>query len=157
MRRTLLLCLGSFAVALMFGPFVQAADAPVLSPTQARLYDRLTHELIAPCCWREPIAIHRSQESMQMLAELEQLVAAGKAEGEIKAYYVSRYGQRILADPPGKERTWLYYTPVLLFLTAVALGVWRLCSLVCSPSMPQHSLSPELLARIRKETESGLI
>ena len=153
MRRTLLLCLGSFAVALVFGPYVQAADAPVLSPTQAELYNRLTHELIAPCCWREPIAIHRSQESLQMLAEVEQLVAAGRSEEEVKALYVSRYGERILADPPGQERTWLYYTPVLLFLTAVALAGWRLCSLVRSPAMPKHSVSPELLARIRKETE----
>ena len=154
MRRTLLLCLGSFAVALVFGPYVQAADAPVLSPTQAELYKRLTHELIAPCCWREPIAIHRSQESLQMLAEVEQLVAAGRSEEEVKALYVSRYGERILADPPGQERTWLYYTPVLLFLTAVSLAGWRLCSLVRSPAMPKHSVSPELLARIRKETES---
>ena len=157
MKQTLLLWICPLAVAFAFAPLMQAADSPVLSPTQARLYDRLTHELIAPCCWREPIAIHRSQESMQMLAELEQLVAAGKTEGEIKAYYVSRYGERILADPPGQERTWLYYTPVLLFLTAVALGGWRLSSLVHSPAMPQHSVSPELLARIRKETESGLI
>ena len=153
MRRTLLLCLGSFAVALVFGPYVQAADAPVLSPTQAELYKRLTHELIAPCCWREPIAIHRSQESLQMLAEVEQLVAAGRSEEEVKALYVSRYGERILADPPGQERTWLYYTPVLLFLTAVALAGWRLRSLVRSPAIPKHSVSPELLARIRKETE----
>jgi len=138
---------------LVFGPFVQAADTPVLSPTQAELYNRLTHELIAPCCWREPIAIHRSQESLQMLAEVEQLVAAGRSEEEVKSLYVSRYGERILADPPGQERTWLYYTPVLLFLTAVALAGWRLRSLVRSPAIPKHSVSPELLARIRKETE----
>jgi len=127
------------------------------SPPQTALYDKLTHELISPCCWREPIAIHRSEESLQMLAEVKRLVLAGRSEQEIKALYVSRYGERILANPPGHERMWLYYTPVFLFLTAVALGGWRLCSLVRSPAAPQHSASPELLARIRKETESGLI
>jgi len=154
MKRTLLLWICPLAVASAFAPLTQAADSPVLSPTQAELYSRLTHELIAPCCWREPIAIHRSQESLQMLAEVEQLVAAGRSEEEVKALYVSQYGERILADPPGQEKTWLYYTPVLLFLTAVALAGWRLCSLVRSPAMPKHSVSPELLARIRKETES---
>jgi len=154
MKRTLLLWICPLAVASAFAPLTQAADSPVLSPTQAELYKRLTHELIAPCCWREPIAIHRSQESLQMLAEVEQLVAAGRSEEEVKALYVSQYGERILADPPGQEKTWLYYTPVLLFLTAVALAGWRLCSLVRSPAMPKHSVSPELLARIRKETES---
>jgi len=156
MKRTLLLWICPLAVAFTFSSVMQAAaaDNPAFSPTQAELYKRLTHELIAPCCWREPIAIHRSQESLQMLAEVEQLVAAGRSEEEVKALYVSQYGERILADPPGQEKTWLYYTPVLLFLTAVALAGWRLCSLVRSPAMPKHSVSPELLARIRKETES---
>ena len=155
MKRTLLLWIFPLAVAFTFSSVMQAAatESPAFSPAQAELYKRLTHELIAPCCWREPIAIHRSQESLQMLAEVEQLVAAGRSEEEVKALYVSQSGERILADPPGQERTLLYYTPVLLFLTAVALAGWRSCSLVRSPAMPKHSVSPELLARIRKETE----
>ena len=134
-----------------------AAPQQALTPSQTVVYTKLTHELISPCCWREPIAIHRSQESLQMLAEVEQMVAAGRSEEEIKAFYIARYGERILADPSGQERTWLYYAPVLLFLTAVALAGWRLSSFVRSPAAPQHSPSPELLARIRKETESGLV
>ncbi len=134
-----------------------AANEPAFAPVLAERYSKLTRELIAPCCWREPIAIHRSEESMQMLAEVEQLVAAGRSEEEIKALYVSRYGVRILADPPGNERHWLYYTPVLLFVTALPLAAWRLRSLVRATAVQQRSTSPELLARVRKETESGLI
>lgn len=134
-----------------------AVPGSSFSPAQAALYDKLTHELIAPCCWREPIAIHRSEESLQMQAEVEQLVASGRSEEEIKALYVSRYGVRILADPPGNEWHWLYYTPVLLFVTAVALAAWRLRSLVRSPMAQPRSPSPELLARVRNETESGWI
>ena len=137
--------------------FLAAATGTEFTPAQAELYNKLTHELIAPCCWREPIAIHRSEESLQMLGEVEQLVTSGRSEEEIKALYVSRYGVRILADPPGNERHWLYYTPVLLFVTAVALAAWRLRSLVRSPVAQQRSPSPELLARVRKETEGGLI
>ena len=90
-----------------------------------------------------------------MLAEVEQLVAAGRSEEEIKAFYVSRYGERILADPPGHERTWLYYTPVLLFVVLLVLAVFRLRSFVREPARQVGSSTPELIARVRKETENG--
>jgi len=90
-----------------------------------------------------------------MLAEVERMVAAGRSEEEIKAVYVSRYGERILADPPGRERTWLYYTPVVLFATLLVLAVFRLRSLVCRPAPRVGSSTPELIARVRKETENG--
>jgi len=157
MRRHVFNSVIIIAAGLRLIAIASAALPQTLSPSQTLVYNKLTHELIAPCCWREPIAIHRSEESLQMLAEVEQLVAAGRSEEEIKAFYIAQYGERILADPPGHERTWLYYTPVFLFLTAVVLGGWRLSSLVRSPAAPQHFPSPELLARIRKETESGLI
>ena len=138
-------------------PIAIASAAPqlTLSPSQTLVYTKLTHELIAPRCWREPIAIHRSEESLQMLAEVEQMVAAGRSEEEIKAFYVSRYGERILADPPGHERTWLYYTPVLLFVTLLVLAAFRLRSLVRTPARQVGSSTPELIARVRKETENG--
>ena len=155
MRRTLLLCLGSFAVALVFGPFVQAADAPVLSPTQAELYNRLTHELIAPCCWREPIAIHRSPEALQMLEEVEKLVVAGYSESEIKNIYVSRYGPRILADPPGKGWYWLYLIPLGLLISLMLAAVVRLRSLVARTPSPSIAAAADLLAQARAETENS--
>jgi len=132
-----------------------AAPASSFSPAQTALYTKLTHELISPCCWREPIAIHRSEESLQMLAEVEQLVADGRSEEEIKAFYIARYGERILADPPGHERTWLYYTPVMLFVILLVLAAFRLHSLVRIPARQVGSATPELIARVRKETENG--
>jgi len=124
------------------------------SVSQSALYKKLTHELIAPCCWREPIAIHRSEESLQMLAEAKQFVEAGRSEEEIKAFYVSRYGVRILADPPGSERSWLYCTPPVLFLTgAVLLSLW-LSAAVRPPGTSQAASRSELISRIRNEIES---
>ena len=124
------------------------------SASQSALYKKLTHELIAPCCWREPIAIHRSEESLQMLSEVKQFVEAGRSEEEIKAFYVSRYGVRILADPPGSERSWLYCMPPVLFLTgAVLLSFW-LSAAVRPPGTSQVASRSELISRIRNEIES---
>ena len=130
-----------------------AAGRVPLNPSQVRQYDRLTHELIAPCCWREPIAIHRSTEARQMLVEVEQLVAEGRSENEIKGIYLSRYGPRILADPPGPERYWLYLMPLVLLCSLMFIAVVRLRSLVEASSSPHLSPPPELIAQVRKETD----
>ena len=155
MRRHVFNSVIIIAAGLRLIAIASAALPQTLSPSQTLVYNKLTHELIAPCCWREPIAIHRSEESLQMLAEVEQLVAAGRSEEEIKAFYVSRYGERILADPPGHERTWLYYTPVVLFVVLLVLAAFRLRSLVRTPARQVNSSTPELIARVRKETENG--
>lgn len=127
-------------------------DGRSLSTPQMERYDRLTHQLIAPCCWREPIAIHRSPEALQMLDEVEQFVAQGRSEEEIKAIYVSRYGVRILADPPGVQGQWLYTIPVVLFACAVFGAIWFLRAFVFKVTPTRHSAPPELIARVRLET-----
>ena len=131
-----------------------ALDERTLTAEQRGRYDRLTHELIAPCCWRESIAIHRSQEALQMLDEVEKLVAEGRSEEEIRNIYVARYGPRILADPPGVSKYWLYLLPFSLLTWCMVAAVFRLRSLV-NRTAPAHSLAPpELLAQVRKETEN---
>lgn len=132
----------------------RATGGPNLTSSQITLYDKLTHELIAPCCWREPIAIHRSAEALQMLDQVEQLVAEGRSEGEIKSIYVARYGPRILADPPGMDWYWLYLIPFALLAALMVAAVIRLRSLVRRTASPQSSSPPELIAQVRMETEN---
>lgn len=131
-----------------------ALEDQKLTAEQMGRYDRLTHELIAPCCWREPIAIHRSQEALQMLDEVEKLVADGRSEQEIKSIYIARYGPRILADPPGVSRYWLYLLPFSLLTWFMVAAVFRLRSLVKRTAPAHSSAPPELLAQVRKETEN---
>jgi len=141
-------------VALIVLSAAFALEEHTLTAEQMGRYDRLTHELIAPCCWREPIAIHRSQEALQMLDEVEKLVAEGRSEQEIKSLYIARYGPRILADPPGVSRYWLYLLPFSLLTWFMVAAVFRLRSLV-KRTVPAHSSAPpELLAQVRKETEN---
>ena len=130
------------------------AERGHLTTTQMERYDKLTHELIAPCCWREPIAVHRSAEALQMLEEVEQLVAEGRSEDEIKSIYVARYGPRILADPPGIDWYWLYLIPFALLAAFMVAAVIRLRSLVGRTASPKSSSPPELIAQVRMETET---
>lgn len=48
----------------------------------------ITERFVAPCCWRENLAVHQSPDAEKTRAEIVQLVAAGKTEDEIVEHYV---------------------------------------------------------------------
>ncbi|HTS09105.1 MAG TPA: cytochrome c-type biogenesis protein CcmH [Candidatus Eisenbacteria bacterium] len=129
------------------------AEAQALTPAQMESYHRLTNQLIAPCCWREPIAIHRSPEAQQMSEETASLLANGRTEDQIRAMYVARYGARILADPPGQDWYWLNLIPFALLITLMLAAAVRLRWLVSGTPPVSRAASPEFLAQVRTETQ----
>jgi cytochrome c-type biogenesis protein CcmH/NrfF len=145
---------GMVAAAIFLFGAADALEERNLTAAQMARYDRLTHELIAPCCWREPIAIHRSAEALQMLDEVEQFVVQGRSEDEIKSIYSTRYGPRILADPPGHDWYWLYLIPFGLLVSLMLAAVIRLRSLVARTPPASSAAPAELLAQVRAETEN---
>ena len=74
---------------------------------------------MAPCCWSESVAQHRSEAALEMKREISQLIAQGKADNEIVAVFTARHGQRILVEPEGGTGALLTAIPVV----AIALGV----------------------------------
>ena len=150
MKITVLMAIAS---VVLLG-WMHAAEAQALTPAQMESYHRLTNQLIAPCCWREPIAIHSSTEAQQMSEEIAVLLADGRSEDQIRGMYIARYGARILADPPGVTGRWLYAAPVVLFFSLLLLAVRRLRSLVAQQHSPTLAAAPELLALVREETRS---
>ncbi|WP_321475928.1 cytochrome c-type biogenesis protein CcmH [uncultured Paludibaculum sp.] len=81
---------------------------------------RLQEKFIAPCCWSESVAVHRSEAAAEMRAEIARLYRSGASEQEITAGFVSQYGERILMEPSGTKFTWLIVIPVTVSLVAVA-------------------------------------
>jgi cytochrome c-type biogenesis protein CcmH len=55
--------------------------------------------LIAPCCWSQPVSQHYSEVAEQIRNEVSAMVASGKSRQEILDYFASKYGERILATP----------------------------------------------------------
>lgn len=82
----------------------------------------LQEKFIAPCCWSESVAVHRSEIAEQMRAEIAQLYRSGATEQQITARYVGQYGERILMEPTGTKFTWLIIIPVVVSLLA-AIGL----------------------------------
>jgi len=112
----------------LFASRVLAAAAwAAASPAQGEPIDRakaLQARFIAPCCWSESIAVHRSESAATMRAEIATMVASGSSDDDIIAFYVARHGERILLEPRGQKLTWLTVIPFAA-LGAGALALAR--------------------------------
>lgn len=128
-----------------------AFDARPLTPAEMERYAKVTHALVAPCCWREVVATHHSGEAEQMQGEIRQLILAGRSEEEIKSFYVARYGVRILADPPGPEGTYLYTVVFVLIAGTLTLALALVRFLLKREPTESPSIPPLMMSRILKE------
>jgi len=85
--------------------------------------ERLEKSLLAPCCWSEAIATHRSEVSLEMRAEIARFLGEGKSDREILDYYKARYGERILVEPEGAKWWWMHVVPVLMLFAGLGVTV----------------------------------
>jgi cytochrome c-type biogenesis protein CcmH len=102
--------------------------------------------LIAPCCWSQPVSQHYSEAAEQIRKEVRAMVAAGKSRDEILDRYVAQYGERILATPRAKGFNMLAY---VLPWAALPLGAWILIILLKKLRAPVPSPSPPPLPDAR--------
>jgi cytochrome c-type biogenesis protein CcmH len=75
----------------------------------ARKAREIEDNLIAPCCWSQPVSQHHSEAAEKVRNEVSAMVAAGKSREEILDHFVSQYGERILATPRPKGFNILVY------------------------------------------------
>ncbi len=101
-----------------------------LTPEQLARVDRLEHAMLAPCCYSETVADHRSEVALEMQREIRQMVAAGATDREILDHYKEQYGMRILIEPEGRLWWLMNVVPVVLLVFGLAAVVlllrkWR--------------------------------
>jgi cytochrome c-type biogenesis protein CcmH len=102
---------------------VSAASAELTGEQKLRA-STLQKNLLAPCCWSETVATHRSEVALEMRAEINRLVAEGKSDREILDYYKQRYGMRILVEPEGQRAFWVNLLPPVVLLAGGAWVIW---------------------------------
>lgn len=94
-----------------------------LTPDQQQRAHKLEMSLLAPCCWSEPVATHRSEIALSIKAEIERLVREGRTDREIIDLYKSRYGMRILVEPEGSQWWVMNVVPVVMTILGAIVVV----------------------------------
>ena len=114
--------------------------------------------LIAPCCWSQPVSQHYSEAADQIRKEVRRLLAAGKSKQEILDYFVSAYGERILASPRPRGFNMLaYILPFAFLLIGLAVLVtflkkWTMPRMVMPESdAASHLVADEYVSRVEHE------
>ena len=111
------------AIAMLILLFGAAAPGAELTDAQRARAEALERRLMAPCCWSETVAEHRSEIALQMRAEIEQMVAEGKNDREILDHYKAQYGMRILTEPEGGLFWVMNVAPVVVLIFGMAVVV----------------------------------
>ncbi|MFB3779311.1 MAG: cytochrome c-type biogenesis protein CcmH [Bryobacteraceae bacterium] len=116
----------------------------VSPPEQKGRIAALEKTFLAPCCWAEPIATHRSEVALQMRAEIARWVAEGKSDREIIDTYKQRYGARVLVEPEGTQWWLMQVVPWVALLLGLVLTVQLLRRMSARKPAPAPAAGPNL-------------
>lgn len=125
---SLVLCLGIFSVpSAVFADQVHAPPAASAGTFEDVEGARaLEGHIRAPCCWTQTIDVHGSEVSNELRREIRTRLKAGESADAIQKDFVARYGERILAVPPGNPLADVATVVSLGFLAAGVGGVFML-------------------------------
>jgi len=97
-----------------------AAEAPDLEE-QTRI---IASELRCVVCQNLSVADSPSEMAQQMRAIVREQLEAGKTPDEIKAYFVSKYGEWVLLAPPRRGfNLLLWFSPFVVLIAGIGLGL----------------------------------
>ena len=123
------------SILRMAAPMVRVAALMVLvvgwpsevrSQTEDARIRSLESQVMAPCCWSQTVADHRSAAAEEVRQKIRQSVRAGMDDEAILASFISTYGKRILAQPEATGFDTLVYVLPPVFLAGGAALVWFL-------------------------------
>ncbi len=108
----------TFALALMLQAGVQSPPPPSAAYDTAleRRVAEVSSVLRCPVCQGLSIQDSPSELSLQMKDVVRQQLREGKSPEEVKAYFVSKYGEWILLEPKASGMNLLVYIAPLLLL-----------------------------------------
>jgi len=80
--------------------------------------------LYCPVCENVPLDVCPTQACKQWRETIREKLAVGWEKEQIEEYFVSQYGDRVLATPPATGLNWLVYLlpPLAFIVGAVILG-----------------------------------
>jgi len=122
-------------ILLAVAPGVRAQDAlpgASIPPAgdEAGIRERasaLADELRCPVCQGLSAADSQAEAAVAMRTRVEQLVREGRTDEQIRAWFVDRYGEWVLLEPPRHGRHWIVWLgPLVLLLAGAGVVVRRM-------------------------------
>lgn len=138
-----LCCLAFQALALDPGEML---DDPALE-ARARVLD---HEIRCLQCQSEAVASSNATWAQDARKMIRERIVAGDSNGEVKAFFVDRYGEFALMDPPKTGSNlllWLAGPAMALAGLGIGLGFLRARS---RAAVASDALNPEEQARLQE-------
>ncbi|MFQ5830674.1 MAG: cytochrome c-type biogenesis protein CcmH [Candidatus Methylomirabilia bacterium] len=134
---------------LLFGPGALAQQRTDLQDEVRRI----AAQLRCPVCQNLSVADSPSELAQQMRGVIREQLEAGRTPEEIRAYFVSKYGEWVLLSPKPRGLNLLIYVGPFL---AVAAGVGWAIRVIRrwthqSRQRERPAVDPALLARVRQE------
>ena len=99
------LLVGTF-IALSLAFLASPAPAQGPTPTDDEV-NRIAKQLYCPVCESTPLDVCPTEACRQWRDLIRTMLAEGKGEEEIKQYFVTQYGVRVLDEPPNLLITYL--------------------------------------------------
>lgn len=109
------------AATTSYGTSIDVNDEAALTQETLRISD----ELECPICEGQSVAYSNSMLATEMKAEVRRQLEGGATEAEIQRYFVDRYGEVVLREPP---RTG--FNQVLWLMPFIAIGAGALMLIV---------------------------
>lgn len=115
-----------------------------------RQVQEISMDLRCAVCQNQPVAESNSDLARDMRALIREQLQAGKSREEIMNYFVERYGDYILLNPPQRGAgTVVWLAPVVILLLVGISGYLFLRHRVRPTMPPPPKLSKEDAARVR--------
>ena len=110
-------------VALFVVPVALAQDPTPQPPVTDDEVNAVAKDMYCPVCENIPLDVCPTVACQQWRDEIRQKLTEGWTEEEIEDFFVIRYGDRVLAEPPRRGFNWLIYVvpPIVIVLAAFLL------------------------------------
>ena len=113
---------------------------------------RLEHQLACPVCEGQSVADSNSSQSRAMRQDIPRRIAAGQSDADIRAFYVARYGEKVLETPSNSGLGILAWgIPALAVILGGASIVVAVRRWSRAPRLPASAEDEDVVRRAREQ------
>ncbi|MBI3537322.1 MAG: cytochrome c-type biogenesis protein CcmH [Chloroflexi bacterium] len=113
-----------FAFFISVALFAFSTSAFAQGPNLDDEVNRISRELYCPVCPNTPLDVCNTQACAQWRALIKDKLSQGESEQQIRDYFVTQYGERVLGAPPAQGFNWLAYILPGLALLGGGMIAW---------------------------------